>query len=96
MVGLLRTPEPAAGEGLLIERTSSIHTWFMRYPIDVVFIDRGHRVTKVVECLGPWRAVFWAPGSRDCIELRSGALAESGTTVGDQLEVLPADHADPR
>ncbi|MEO8252339.1 MAG: DUF192 domain-containing protein [Chloroflexota bacterium] len=91
VVGLLRTPEVLPGEGLLIERTSSIHMWFMRYPIDVVFVDRSGRVTRTVSRLKPWRLVWWARGARDCIELRAGALDGTDTVRGDQLafEELP-------
>ena len=86
-VGLLATPSLVAGDGLLIERTQSIHMFFMRYAIDVVFIDRGARVTRVVSALRPWRVVWWARGARDCLELPVGALAASATAVGDQLAV---------
>jgi hypothetical protein len=61
--------------------------FFMRYPIDVVFLDRSGRVTKTVSRLKPWRVVWWARGARDCVELRAGALEESGTAAGDQLQV---------
>jgi len=61
-VGLLATKSLAAGEGLLIERTQSIHMFFMRYPIDVVFVDREARVTRTVSSLRPWRVVWWDPG----------------------------------
>ena len=91
VVGLLRSPEPSPGGGLLIERTQSIHMWFMRYPIDVVFVDRNRRVTKTVERLKPWRVVLWARGARDCLELRVGSIDGSGTRVGDQLTVTPID-----
>ena len=89
-VGLLRTPEVLPGEGLLIERTASIHMFFMRYPIDVVFVDRTGRVTRTVSRLRPWRAVWWARGARDCIELRAGALDGTGTRRGDQLVIEEA------
>jgi len=88
-VGLLATPSLASGEGLLIERTQSIHMFFMRYPIDVVFVDRDARVTRTVAALRPWRVVWWARGARDCLELPIGALAASGTATGDQLAVEP-------
>jgi uncharacterized membrane protein (UPF0127 family) len=93
IVGLLATPEVLPGEGLLIERTSSIHMFFMRYPIDVVFIDKKHRVTKVVSRLRPWRVVLWARGARDCIELRAGALAGTGTRPGDELLITDLQQA---
>lgn len=87
MVGMLKSPEPEPGDGLWIDRTSSIHMWFMRYPLDIVFVDKRGRVTKAVERLRPWRVVLWAPGSRDCLELGVGSVARSGTAPGDQLEV---------
>ena len=86
-VGLLATKGLAAGEGLLIERTQSIHMFFMRYAIDVVFTDRDARVTRTVANLRPWRVVWWARGARDCIELPVGVLADSGTVIGDQLRI---------
>jgi uncharacterized membrane protein (UPF0127 family) len=85
IVGLLGHDHVDPGSGLLIERTQSIHMFFMRFAIDVVFIDDTDRVTKVVEGLRPWRVVWWARGARDCIELPVGAVASSGTRPGDQL-----------
>src|SRR5206468_8736407 len=89
-VGLLGTASLAPGEGLLIERTQSIHMFFMRFPIDVIFTDHGARVTRTVAVLRPWRVVWWARGARDCVELPVGALARSGTESGDQLAVEPS------
>jgi uncharacterized protein len=89
--GLLATPQLAVGEGLLIERTQSIHMFFMRYPIDVAFIDRVGIVRRVVSGLRPWRVVWWARGARDCIELPVGALAASRTVSGDQVQVAALD-----
>jgi uncharacterized membrane protein (UPF0127 family) len=87
-VGLLRTPEVRPGEGLWIERSPSIHMFFMPYAIDAVFVSKAGRVTKVVQDLKPWRVVWWARGARDCLELRAGAAAESGTQVGDELRLV--------
>ena len=89
-VGLLGTPGLEAGGGLLIERTQSIHMFFMRYPIDVIFSDRQGRVTRTGASLRPWRVVWWARSARDCVELPVGALAASRTVPGDQLEIDPA------
>ncbi len=89
VAGLLATPEVLPGEGLLIERTASIHMFFMRYPIDVAFVDRDRRVTRTASRLLPWRVIWWARGARDCIELRAGALDGTGTRKGDQLTFEP-------
>lgn len=90
MVGLLGTPEVLPGEGLLIERTTSIHMFFMRYAIDVVFVDRAGCVTHAVSRLRPWRVIWWARGARDCVELRAGQLDGTDTRPGDQLAFEPA------
>ena len=87
-VGLLRTPEVPPGEGLWIERSPSIHMFFMRYAIDAVFVSSEGRVTQVAANLKPWRLVLWARGSRDCLELRAGAAAESRTQIGDELRLV--------
>jgi uncharacterized membrane protein (UPF0127 family) len=90
-VGLLRTPNLDSGEGLWIERSPSIHMFFMPYAIDAVFVAADGRVTKVVENLRPWRVVWWARGARDCLELPVGAVAASRTEVGDRLELEAAN-----
>jgi len=85
-VGLLRTPSLEPGEGLWIENAPSIHMFFMRYPIDAVFVAADGRVTKVVPNLRPWRVVWYARGARDCLELPAGAASAAGVRVGDRLE----------
>lgn len=92
-IGLLRTPELRSGEGLWIHDAPSIHMFFMRYPIDAVFVDRGGRVTKVVPHLRPWRVVWWARGAKDCLELPAGAAAESRIEVGDELRLVEGDRS---
>ena len=94
-VGLLRTPEVRPGEGLWIERSPSIHMFFMRYAIDAVFVSAEGRVTKIATNLKPWRVVWWARGARDCLELRAGAAAESGTQVGDELRIQDLSDSPP-
>ena len=84
-VGLLGRSDLPAGEGLWIERSPSIHMFFMRFPIDAVFVGPDRRVVRVVENLRPWRIVAWARGARDCLELPVGAVRASGTQVGDEL-----------
>ena len=87
-VGLLGRSGLDADEGLWIERSPSIHMFFMRFAIDAVFVDASGRVTKVVPDLKPWRAVWWASGARDCLELSVGAAARSGTQPGDELQLV--------
>jgi uncharacterized protein len=89
-VGLLRTPELKPGEGLWIERSPSIHMFFMPYAIDAVFVSKESRVTKVVANLKPWRVVWWARGARDCLELPAGAAEASRIQPGDELRLVDA------
>jgi len=88
-VGLLGSADLPAGEGLWIEESPSIHMFFMRYPIDAVFVDRHGKVVKIVERLRPWRIVAWARGARDCLELPAGAAEAAGIQVGDELRLEP-------
>ena len=72
------------GEGVILRPCSSLHTAFMRFSIDVVFLDSGGRVRKVVENLRPFRlALVW--GGRDAIEMAAGALQTADLQVGDRL-----------
>lgn len=57
--GLIARPRPRPGEGMLIERCNAIHTFFMSYPIDARFIDRGGKVVKTVRGIKPWRFLVW-------------------------------------
>ena len=86
--GLLGRRGLDPGEGLLLRPASSIHTFFMRFPIDVVFLDRELGVRKVVPELGPWRAAF-ARGARSALELPAGEAARRGITVGQRLLSTP-------
>lgn len=83
--GLHLLPQLQLGEGLLLPGSTTIDTTFMRYPIDLVFVDRSGRVTKTVPHLPPWRMVMRTGGGRDCIELPAGTVAESGVQAGDEL-----------
>jgi len=88
-VGLLGTSELPGGQGLWIEGAPSIHMFFMRYPIDAVFVDGRGTVVRIVERLRPWRIVAWARGARDCLELPAGAARVAGINVGDELRLEP-------
>jgi uncharacterized membrane protein (UPF0127 family) len=87
--GLHLLPELSEDEGLLLPGATTIDTTFMRYPIDLVFVDRSVRVTRTVHALRPWRMVLRTAGGSDCIELPAGALTRSGTEPGDTLVLRP-------
>ncbi len=85
-VGLMGRRGLAEGHGLLLEPASSIHTFFMRFPIDLVFIDRGGVVTKVAHDVRPFRVVM-GRRSRSVLELSAGAAANAGIEAGDVLAI---------
>jgi uncharacterized membrane protein (UPF0127 family) len=82
--GLLGRKELDRGQGMLIRPTWSVHTWFMRFAIDVVFLDAELRVLKVAERLRPWRLTArWRAHS--ALELPAGECDRLGILVGDRL-----------
>ncbi len=72
--GLMLRKQLADGEGLLLTGTSSVHTALMRFPIDVVFLDKQHAVVKVVPALKPYRVAFSRGSST--LELPAGQAGE--------------------
>lgn len=82
--GLLGRAGLEPGEGVLLRPTGSIHTWFMRFEIDAVFLDRDLRVVRVVSRLRPWRV---AAGRRAhaVLELPAGEARGAGVAVGERL-----------
>jgi len=91
MRGLLGRSSFPAGEGLLLRPAASVHTAFMRFPIDVVFIDKSHTIVKIVHSLGPWKTAG-ARGSSAALELPAGTAAALELESGMSL-VLAADGA---
>jgi uncharacterized protein len=86
MRGLIGRRGLPAGEGLLLSPAPGIHTAFMRFPIDALFLDRDLRVLDVVERLRPWR-VAANHGARAVLELAAGECARRKVEVGDRLEL---------
>jgi uncharacterized membrane protein (UPF0127 family) len=84
--GLLGRKGLEPGGGMLIARTGSVHTFFMRFPIDVVFIDRAQTIVKIVPSLRPWRMTMARRGKKT-LELPAGRAAEVGLQPGMTLEV---------
>jgi len=86
-LGLMGRAQPPAATGLLFTRCSSVHTCFMRFPIDVVYLDDAWRVIKIAY-VWPWRFTA-ARGARSVLELPLGASAGLGIAVGTRIEVAP-------
>ena len=84
MRGLLGRSSLEAGSGMLIDAAPSVLTFFMRFPIDVVFLDRDCTVVRVVHALKPWR-VAGARRAVAALELPAGTAAEARLEEGDVL-----------
>ena len=88
MRGLLGRKSLPEGEGLLIPRTGSIHTFFMAFPIDVVFLDREGRVKSVAPAVPRGRTRAHR-GAKSVVELAAGEAARAGIAEGAKLEWRP-------
>jgi uncharacterized protein len=84
MRGLLGRDGLEHGEGLLLRPASSIHTFFMRFPIDAVFLDRELAVLGIEDSIDPWRAAS-RKGAKAVLELPAGECSRRGLAVGDRL-----------
>ena len=82
--GLLGRGGMERGEGLLLRPARAIHTCFMRFPIDAVFVDRELEVVAISEKLRPWRFAR-GKGAHSVVELRAGECSRLGVAEGDRL-----------
>jgi uncharacterized membrane protein (UPF0127 family) len=87
--GLLGRKTMDATEALVILPCFAIHTAFMQFAIDVIFVDARGRVLKIVRDLPPWRMAI-APRAHAVIELAAGALRSRDLKVGDAVDLAPA------
>jgi uncharacterized membrane protein (UPF0127 family) len=86
-VGLLGRRSLPRGSGLWLEPCSSVHTFFMSFEIDVVFLDVDGRVLRVFVRLAPWRIAVGGWSARSAVELPAGAAG--AIAAGDRLEITP-------
>jgi uncharacterized protein len=83
--GLLKHQRLESGEGLWITPCEGVHTVGMKFPIDVLFLDKKRKVVKIRAAMPRWRMAMslWA---HSVLELPSGTVAATKTSAGDQLE----------
>jgi hypothetical protein len=97
LCGLLGRAGLPRGEALLIERCGLVHTLGMRFPLDLVFVDREWCVTRVARGVRPGRVAWGGLRARRVLELESGWLPADAVRPGDRLEpdadVTPAPGA---
>ena len=84
--GLLKHERLEPGEGLWIVPCESVHTFFMKFPIDLVYLDKRRKVKKVRHAVPAWR-LSACLSAHSVLELPAGTVKQTGTAVGDELEV---------
>jgi len=87
--GLLGRKQLAPGEGLWISPCEAVHTFWMKFPIDLVYLDRKNRIRKLVSTVPPWR-LSACLRAHSVLELPSGTIRETQTQPGDTLEFTAA------
>lgn len=91
--GLLGRSNLPNGQGLWIKRCNSIHTFFMRFPIDAVFVDDKLHVVSIYQNLKPWRMTWVHLKASSVFELPAGTLKTTAVKVGDRFKVETAKNA---
>jgi uncharacterized membrane protein (UPF0127 family) len=82
--GLLKHERLNPGEGLWIIPCESVHTFFMKFPIDLLYLDKQKKVRKIRHAVPAWR-LSMCLSAHSIVELRAGELEKSGTQVGDEI-----------
>ena len=87
LIGLMGRGSLGPGDALWLLPCGSIHTCFMRFAIDVVFLDSSGTVLRVTRNVRPWR-LAWAPrGTHSVVEVQAGWLAQDAVRAGDQTQI---------
>lgn len=89
LLGYMGRPVPPAGQGIYLRPCAAIHTCFMRFPIDAIFLDRQLCVTRIVRRIPPFRIVIGGRAADGVIEIPSGNKEINTLAAGDRLAILP-------
>lgn len=88
--GLLKHSSLPPGAAMLIAPTNAIHTFFMKFAIDVAFVAKDGRIVKITPAMPAWRmSAAW--GGHAVIEMAAGSFERAATTVGDKLVIEPRE-----
>jgi uncharacterized membrane protein (UPF0127 family) len=85
--GLMGSSPLEKGEALLISPSNSVHTHFMRYALDILYINDNYQVVAMDEKMKPWRMGRIHRQARHVLELPAGLIETTQTSIGDQLEI---------
>ena len=87
MKGLLGRESLGPGRAMLLSPCNSVHTFFMKFSLDLVFLDRSLAVRKIVRNVPPNRVVFGGRGARSVLEMEAGWLAGQAVARGDRIQL---------
>lgn len=85
--GLISRNSISCGEGLIIDPCNTIHMYFMRFPIDVLFVNKNNQVVYILENFKPWQVSRRIEESKYVIELPVDTIQNSNTHIGDKIKV---------
>ena len=86
-----RKNPPLPGEGILLVSCSAIHTYGMQFELDVIFLDAGGMVLQTISDMQRWTRSPRVAGARYVLEVPSGTIRRTGTSIGDALTWRPLD-----
>jgi len=84
--GLIFRKEPEPGEGLLFYKCNSIQTFWMRFAVDVIFLNKNNKILALFPGLAPFRITPFIKGADKALELRKSSIENSGLNIGDMLQ----------
>lgn len=96
--GLMLSKPLAPDQALLIPHCTSVHTFFMRYALDLIYLDERGSVVKLVRGVSPWRMSWGCTSARHIVEMTAGGIDRHAIQLGDALAVPPQpekSHANP-
>jgi uncharacterized membrane protein (UPF0127 family) len=92
LIGLMGRSILMEDQGLYFPGCKSIHTFGMKFAIDVLFMDKNMKITKMISCLKPNRVAFAPFSTRDTLELACGVLQKHALAVGDEIALIQIKH----
>jgi uncharacterized membrane protein (UPF0127 family) len=89
LVGLLGRDRLAPGTGMVLQPSNSIHTLFMRFPIDVIFLDDQQRIVATAVHVQPFRIAWGGWNARTAVELPAGTIEQFDLPLGSPIALVP-------
>ena len=93
--GLIGRKKLKSGEALVIKPCNSVHTFFMSFSIDLLFVDSQERIVKIVQAMPPFRLSSISLNASYVIELPAGIISSTQTKIGDRIRLIPANFYTP-